>query len=671
VVTEHDAFSHSIDAFLQRVAKDPADQPGTHGKRDSAGWLTSVLVHGVLIGLLAMVLAPIDLGGIDTHVLRFSFKDAEQSQPPDVVTVSIAEIESVPEEPAEPIESQPPPAAVIPKSNVKATDLAQRGEALRRGGDAGGSAGAAGSFFGIEARGRDFVYILDMSGSMRGRRFRCASEELVRSVEGLRESQNFYVLLFNGGTVRMFDGNRGYTPTPIPATRENKTKLSRWIQTAYRGGSTDPREALRLALRMRPSAIFMLSDGEFDDQKSKRGNMIKGNSGAFSIVAAASDQIPINAIAFEDPTSCENMKRLADMTNGEYRFAKLHSNAAAENLLATAQDALDRGDKPKALKLLREAAAKHGRTAPGREARQLLAPMVHEVAVDAINAGHLPIARDALAKLVEIDQEGDFSGDLQRSVVAQLLTTAEQAVLRGDAAPAYGMLAGVIDQFPKSMIAQKFSEQVAVGLFADARRLQDAGDAVQLMIKLDRVVNKFSGTEAAQLAGAEREKISAELLAGSRQLRAAGGDAEYADALRTMVVQFAGTQFESIASGELDALAIELLCEARDASMRRDWKTRDEANQRLDEAFSGDVRFARLYQQFADHEQTARALFRRAQRAEKTAKLQSARDQYADIVKTYPATIAAAKAQDCLRKLSPKIVDDDQELAELKLMMKP
>ncbi len=405
--------SHSIDAFLEHVAKDPLDTSATRGQRDSAGWLTSVVVHGLLIGLLAMVLAPIDLSGIDTHVLLFSFEDAEESQPEDDVAVSVADVQSVPEEPAEPIESQPPPAEVTPQSTVKATDLAELGEALRQGGAPGGSAGAAGSFFGIEARGRDFVYILDMSGSMRGRRFQSASAELVRSVEGLRETQNFYVLLFNGGTVPMFDGEAGYSRTPIPATQENKAKLSRWIENAFRGGSTDPRGALHLALRMKPSEIFMLSDGEFDDQKSKRGNMVKGNSGAFSIVAAASDQIPINAIAFEDPTSCENMKQLAEMTNGEYRFAKLGSDAEAERSLATAQQALDRGEKTKGLQLLRQTVANHGQTEAGRDARLLIAPLLYGIATDAIKAGNPQIARAALASMVEIDQMGTLSGKLQ------------------------------------------------------------------------------------------------------------------------------------------------------------------------------------------------------------------------------------------------------------------
>ena len=50
---------------------------------------------------------------------------------------------------------------------------------------------ARGSFFGIEAGGHEFVYVLDVSGSMQGRRFDRASEELLRSVEQLGPHQRF------------------------------------------------------------------------------------------------------------------------------------------------------------------------------------------------------------------------------------------------------------------------------------------------------------------------------------------------------------------------------------------------------------------------------------------------------------------------------------------------
>ncbi len=231
------------------------------------------------------------------------------------------------------------------------------------------------------------------------------------------------------------------------------------------------------------------------------------------------------------------------------------------------------------------------------------------------------------------------------------------------------MLAEMIDRFPKSMIAREFFGQAATGLLTQAEQLRISGDVVQSMTQLDLVLEKFSGTEAGELAEAERQRIAKELLDGAEQLRATDGEAGYAEDLRKIAAKFAGTHMESVANHQLEALAIELLCKARDASFQRDWKTRDEANQQLDDAFAGDANFARLYEEFAENEQRARELFRRAQRNEKATNIKTACGQYADIIKQFATTLAAKKAQDRLRILKPQIVGHDQELAELMLMM--
>lgn len=205
----------------------------------------------------------------------------------------------------------------------------QEASAGRRGQGRGRSGGHA-EFFGTVAPGDRFVYVLDISGSMnngaRGRpikgcRFQRACAELLESIDQLREDQYFYVVLFSFKTLRMFDDD---SPLPqlAPATYENKQRLKDWLADVVLGGGTDPREALRLGLQLEPSAIFLLSDGEFNGQKEpSRNGVFTGNQDVFEVVQQNNAaRMPIHTFAYEDPQGCDNMYDLSTQTDGLYRF---------------------------------------------------------------------------------------------------------------------------------------------------------------------------------------------------------------------------------------------------------------------------------------------------------------------------------------------------------------
>jgi hypothetical protein len=207
------------------------------------------------------------------------------------------------------------------------------------GGGSGSPAAPQAEFFGTVAYGDRFVYILDISGSMNdgatgppreGCRFLRACKELIQSINELREDQWFYVLLFSDHTVRMFN-ETSRSPRMLPATPENKLKLQYWLATVSLGGHTDPREAILLSLRMYPSAVFLLSDGEFNGQKyGKRSMMFAGNPSVHQLVAAGgSGRIPVHTFAYEDRSGRANMQKLSNQTGGVYRYVSSILNAAA------------------------------------------------------------------------------------------------------------------------------------------------------------------------------------------------------------------------------------------------------------------------------------------------------------------------------------------------------
>lgn len=161
------------------------------------------------------------------------------------------------------------------------------------------------SFFGIEAGGKSFVFVVDLSGSMAGHRFRFAKAELRRSLEKLSADQRYYIVFFNTVALPMPSSEM------LNATQQNRARTIRWISQVQTGGFTNPWPALQVALDLEPDAIFFLTDGEFDPLVVERIEP-----------ASTSDSTPIHTIAFQSRDGEELLKAISRKTRGTYRFVK-------------------------------------------------------------------------------------------------------------------------------------------------------------------------------------------------------------------------------------------------------------------------------------------------------------------------------------------------------------
>ena len=184
-----------------------------------------------------------------------------------------------------------------------------------------GASGGRGqtSFFGTVVQGDQFVYILDLSPSMnarRGKRLERAVLELLRSIDELNDEQAFYVLVFGYRTRRVFDDD-SLVPSFVPATLENKRRLRQWLAGLNTISGTDPREALKTALIMHPSAIFLLSDGEFN--KPARDTVFTRGLEVDDVMTRWKSA-PVFTIAFEDSANELHMQAIANMSGGQHRF---------------------------------------------------------------------------------------------------------------------------------------------------------------------------------------------------------------------------------------------------------------------------------------------------------------------------------------------------------------
>ncbi len=171
-------------------------------------------------------------------------------------------------------------------------------------GSGGGEGGGTASFFGIAARGGTFVYVVDCSGSMTGDKMRAAADELIRSLTALDREKQFFIIFFN-------DNHRPMpADKPAKATEPNKRNLIEWVNhNALPGGGTDPRSAMLLALSLQPDAIWLLSDGLFDEN-------------ACEVIRAANPggRVVVHTIAFFENIGEPVLKRIAEENRGIYRF---------------------------------------------------------------------------------------------------------------------------------------------------------------------------------------------------------------------------------------------------------------------------------------------------------------------------------------------------------------
>lgn len=171
----------------------------------------------------------------------------------------------------------------------------------------GGSGGGAASFFGVEARGTRFAYIVDISGSMGvGGKIESLRRELSKSVSALLENTQFLIVLFSTDAAPLA-GRREW----VAATNSGKNWARKNVADIPSTGSTNPLPAFQIVFTMRPKpdAIYFMTDGEFDPEVAM-------------IVAGlnADYKIPIHCIAFVSRDAEAVMKQIAATSGGTYTF---------------------------------------------------------------------------------------------------------------------------------------------------------------------------------------------------------------------------------------------------------------------------------------------------------------------------------------------------------------
>jgi len=187
----------------------------------------------------------------------------------------------------------------------------QDGEGLA----AAGTGDEGAQFFGVRATGNRFVFIVDCSRSMTGTKWEDATRELLSAVERLGPDKWFYVIFFDGESHPMFD-SKSPEPDLLAATDENLDRFRRWLATVELGFHTRPAASVRFALTLEPHAIYLLSDGEFEDQTAallREKNLVRDEHGR-------APRAIVHTIGFHSRHGQKVLQRIAKEHGGRYVF---------------------------------------------------------------------------------------------------------------------------------------------------------------------------------------------------------------------------------------------------------------------------------------------------------------------------------------------------------------
>lgn len=188
-------------------------------------------------------------------------------------------------------------------------------------GDSDGD-GQGGAFFGIQAPGQRFIYLIDCSRSMNHphaseakTRFRRLKLELVKSVGGMQRDMQFFIIFFNDLTIPMPAGS---FQSAVPDLQK---RYLYWMQTIRADGNTEPTEALRVALQMRPDVVYFLTDGNFTVKVQQELLALERTGSTVHTFAFAEDLTPEMHDAVQLLRSEDRRKARKLLNPKEYRVA--------------------------------------------------------------------------------------------------------------------------------------------------------------------------------------------------------------------------------------------------------------------------------------------------------------------------------------------------------------
>ena len=184
---------------------------------------------------------------------------------------------------------------------------------------------------------RDYIFVVDTSGSMKGFPLNTAKQVVTELMQGLRPNDTFNIMLFSGSSTML-------SPQSVPATEANLAQAMQMLSRTYYGsGSTELIPALRrvYSLPNTPGlsrTIVVITDGyvtvESEAFDLVRNNLNKANVFAFGIGSSVNRHL-IEGMAragMGEPFVVTNANEAAEQAQ---RFHRMIASPVLTNITAT------------------------------------------------------------------------------------------------------------------------------------------------------------------------------------------------------------------------------------------------------------------------------------------------------------------------------------------------
>ena len=326
------------------------DAPTSWLKRLLSGWMFSLMVHCLLLLWLGSFITNTKTEGPLALNFSTAHDDINDSIPIDISPMELDPVfddaggaldsEIVEPDPAENLKDELQPVIdptiteTIPEEfvfestldnsmfapvNMGMVGLDLGGKNAKASGKKKGKGkGSKVKFFGLESAGNQFVFVVDCSGSMADEnRYDRAVYELSRSMDMLEANHRFLVILYNSETYPML-GMTELNIGMIPATPNNKDRVVKWLKQQQPNTITMPMIAMRMSLALKPSSIYFLSDGEFNDPTIPMLEQFNVNDSSTGATKIPINTITLGSTGFGAPM----MKRIADESGGRFRWVQ-------------------------------------------------------------------------------------------------------------------------------------------------------------------------------------------------------------------------------------------------------------------------------------------------------------------------------------------------------------
>ena len=201
---------------------------------------------------------------------------------------------------------------------------------------------AAANFFGLQADGNIFCFVVDCSGSMRGEPFQATKLELLKTISQLKPNQRFCVFFFSQKLFPMslespalesqpsesqpsesqplaaaMVAEENMRPVAAYATPENFVRLQRWMETIPIGNGGPPNQALKMAIELEPDSIFLLTDGV---TRSDVAGYLQKTNRQEDEFEGPQVRCPVHTIGFYSRDGEGLLQRIASENGGQYRY---------------------------------------------------------------------------------------------------------------------------------------------------------------------------------------------------------------------------------------------------------------------------------------------------------------------------------------------------------------